>query len=186
VIAFAAIRHELRYYLSMGLAVAEFSAPWSRSLRLLTTFSVGLLLTLALAGLLLGPRQSLVWRMAMVGAPLVVLLGALLFMVRGYVLTESRIEVRRLGWRTILPFAGLAAVTGEPQGLRGSFRLLGNAGLFAISGWFWNRRIGRFRAYATDPERAVLLRYRDGKQVLVTPHDVQHFIVRVRNLAGLS
>ena len=41
----------------MGVAVAEFTAPWSRSLRLLTTFSVLLLLTLALAGSLLGPRQ---------------------------------------------------------------------------------------------------------------------------------
>ena len=184
-IAFAARRHGLRYYAPMERAIAEFSAPWSRSLRLVTTSSAVLLLGLALAGLSLGPRQSLIWRMAMVGAPLVVLVGALLFMVRGYVLTESRIEVRRLGWSTVLPLAGLAAVNGEPQGLRGSLRLFGNGGLFAISGWFWNRRIGRFRAYATDPERAVLLRYRDGKKVVVTPHDVQHFIVRVRNLAGL-
>jgi len=160
----------------MGVAVAEFTAPWSRSLRLLTTFSVLLLLTLALAGSLLGPRQLLVWRLAMVGAPLVLLVGSLVFMVRGYVLTETRIEVRRLGWSTRLPFAGL----------RGSLRLFGNGGLFAISGWFWNRRIGRFHAYATDPERAVLLRYRDGNQVVVTPHDVQHFIVRVRRLAGLT
>jgi len=185
VIAFAARRHGLRYYAPMERAIAEFSAPWSRSLRLVTTSSAVLLLGLALAGLSLGPRQSLIWRMAMVGAPLVVLVGALLFMVRGYVLTESRIEVRRLGWSTVLPLAGLAAVNGEPQGLRGSLRLFGNGGLFAICGWFWNRRIGRFRAYATDPERAVLLRYRDGKKVVVTPHDVQHFIVRVRNLAGL-
>jgi len=170
----------------MGLAVAEFSAPWSRSLRLLTTIAVVLLLTVALAGLLLGPRQSLVGRVTLVGVPLAVLLGGLVFMVRGYVLTESGIEIQRLGWSTALPFAGLAAVSGEPQGLRGSLRLFGNGGLFAISGWFWNRRIGRFRAYATDPERAVLLRYRDGRQVVVTPHDVQHFIVRVRNLAGLS
>jgi len=102
------------------------------------------------------------------------------------VLTESQLEVRRLGWSTILPLEGLAAVSGEPQGLQGSLRLFGNGGLFGISGWFWNRRIGRFRAYATDPQRAVLLRYRDGRKVLVTPHDVQHFIVRVRNLAGLS
>ena len=170
----------------MGVAVAEFTAPWSRSLRLLTTLSVLLLLTLALTGSLLGPRQLLVWRLAMVGAPLVLLVGSLVFMVRGYVLTETRIEVRRLGWSTRLPFAGLIAVTGEPQGLRGSLRLFGNGGLFAISGWFWNRRIGRFHAYATDPERAVLLRYRDGNQVVVTPHDVQHFIVRVRRLAGLT
>jgi len=170
----------------MGLTVARFSAPWSRSLRVLTTAAVALLLALVLIGLLAGPRQLWVWRLAMVGVPLVVLVGSLLFMVRGYVLTESQIEVERLGWSTVLPFAGLAAVSGEPQGLQGSLRLFGNGGLFGISGWFWNRRIGRFRAYATDPERAVLLRYRDGRKVLVTPHDVQHFIVRVRNLAGLS
>ena len=169
----------------MGLTVARFSAPWSRSLRVLTTAAVALLLALVLIGVLVGPRQSWVWRMAMVGLPLVILVGSLLFMVRGYVLTDSGIEVRRLGWSTALPFAGLVAVSGAPQGLRGSLRLFGNGGLFAISGWFWNRRIGRFRAYATDPERAVLLRYRDGKQVVVTPHDVQHFIVRVRSLANI-
>jgi len=169
----------------MGLVVAQFSAPWSRSLRVLTTTAVVLLLVLALIGSLVGPRQSWVWRVAMVGVPLLVLVGSLLCMVRGYVLTESQIEVQRLGWSTVLPLAGLAAVSGEPQGLHGSLRLFGNGGLFGISGWFWNRRIGRFRAYATDPERAVLLRYRDGRKVLVTPHDVQHFIVRVRNLAGL-
>jgi hypothetical protein len=170
----------------MGLVIAEFSAPWSRSLRLVTALSVALLLTVALTGLVLGPRWPLAWRMAMVGVPLVVLLGALVFTVRGYVLTESQIEVRRLGWSTTLPYAGLAAVTGEPDGLRGSLRLFGNGGLFAISGWFWNRRIGRFRAYATDPQRAVLLRYRDGSKVLVTPHDVQHFIVRLRSLANIA
>jgi hypothetical protein len=107
-------------------------------------------------------------------------------MVRGYSLTENHIEVHRLGWSSVLPLAGLAAVTGEPEGMRGSVRLFGNGGLFGISGWFWNRRIGRFRAYATDPSRMVLLRYRDGRQVAVTPHDVQHFIVRVRTLAKLS
>jgi hypothetical protein len=138
-----------------------------------------------LAGLLSGPRQLPLWQVAMVGVPLVGLVSALPFMVRGYVLTESHIEVRRLGWSTVLPLAGLVAVTGEPDGLRGSLRLFGNGGLFGISGWFWNRRFGRFRAYATDPGRVVLLRYRDGKKVIVTPHDVQHFIVRVRTLAKM-
>jgi hypothetical protein len=170
----------------MAFVVAEFSAPWSRSLRILTGVSVVLLLSVALIGLLLGPRQSWLWRGATLGAPLVILGGTLLFMVRGYVLTDSQIEVRRLGWSTVLPLAGLGAVTGEPQGLSGSVRLFGNGGLFAISGWFWNRRIGRFRAYATDPQRAVLLRYRDGAKVILTPDDVQHFIVQVRRLAHMQ
>jgi hypothetical protein len=106
--------------------------------------------------------------------------------VRGYVLTEGHIEVLRLGWSTLLPLAGLVAVSGDPEGLRGSVRVFGNGGLFSISGCFWNRRIGRFRAYATDPSRAVLLRYQDGKKVVVTPDDVQHFIVRVRTLAKMA
>lgn len=170
----------------MSLVLAEFPAPWSRSLRLVSAGSVAVLLAVLLAGLLTGPRQLPVWRAAMVGVPLVVLLAALPFMVRGYVLTERHIEVRRLGWSTVLPLAGLVAVTGEPQGLSGSLRLFGNGGLFGITGWFWNRRFGRFRAYATDPCRVVLLRYRDGKKVVVTPHDVQHFIVRVRTLAKMN
>jgi hypothetical protein len=170
----------------MRRVLAEFSAPWSRSLRLATVGSVAVLLAVMLAGLFMGPRQLPLWRVAMVGVPALVLLGALPFMVRGYVLTEKQIEVRRLGWSTVLPFAGLVAVTGEPEGLRGSVHLFGNGGLFGISGWFWNRGIGRFRAYATDPGRVVLLRYRDGKKVVVTPHDVQHFIVRVRTLAKMN
>ncbi len=170
----------------MTPVLADFSAPWSPTLRLTTTVSVAVLLSVMLVGLLTGPRQLLVWQVAMVGLPLVLLSSALPFMVRGYVLRATHIEVRRLGWSTVLPLAGLVAVTGEPEGLRGSLRLFGNGGLFGFSGWFWNRRIGRFRAYATDPGRAVLLRYRDGKKVVVTPHDVQHFIVRVRTLANLN
>jgi len=169
----------------MTFVIAVFSAPWGRSLRVTTSAAVAILLTVALTGLLAGPRQLWMWWAAMVAMPLVVLCGSLLFMVRGYVLTDSQIEVRRLGWSTTLPLADLVAATGEPQGLRGSVRLFGNGGLFSISGWFWNRRIGRFRAYATDPQRAVLLRYRDGARVVLTPHDVQHFLVQVRRLANL-
>lgn len=171
----------------MTVVLAEFSAPWSRAVRVATGASLALLLLILMTGLTTGPRQFMPWwRFGMVGVPLVLLLGALPFMVRGYALTENHIEVRRLGWSSVLPLAGLIAVTGEPEGLRGSVRLFGNGGLFGISGWFWNRRIGRFRAYATDPARAVLLRYRDGRQVLLTPHDVQHFIVRVRTLAKMG
>lgn len=167
----------------MTTVIAEFPAPWSRSLYLVTALSVAVLLVVMLVGLIMGPRQLPAWRAAMVAVPLVVLLGALPFTVRGYILTDEHIEVRRLGWRTVLPLAGLVAVSGEPEGLRGSLRLFGNGGLFGITGWFWNRRIGRFRAYATDPGRVVLLRYRDGRKVVLTPHDVQHFIVRLRTLA---
>jgi hypothetical protein len=164
---------------------AEFSAPWGRSLRRVTAVSVVVLLLLVPAGLVGVPRQLPLLRFAAAGIPLLALLGALPFMVRGYALTDRVIRVRRLAWDSVLPLAGLVAVTGEPEGLRRSLRLFGNGGLFAISGWFWNRRWGRFRAYATDPERAVLLRYRNGAKVVLTPGDVQQFIVRTRALARM-
>jgi len=165
--------------------LAEFAAPWSRSLRHTTVVSLVLLVGVMITGLFAGPRHLLLWRLTLVLVPLAVLLGTLPFMVRGYLLTESYIEVRRLGWCSTLPLAGLVSIAGVPEGLRGSVRIFGNGGLFAITGWFWNRKIGRFRAYATDPGRVVLLRYADGKRVVVTPHDVQHFIVRAKTLAKL-
>ncbi|MBV8343048.1 MAG: hypothetical protein JO173_11785 [Gammaproteobacteria bacterium] len=169
----------------MDQVLAEFRAPWGRPLRVTTSLSLVVLLGVVAAGWLATARAP-AWRTAAVALPLIVMLAALPFVVRGYVLTERHIEGRRLGWSTFLPLAGLQEVIGIPEGLRGSVRLFGNGGLFGISGWFWNRRIGRFRAYATDPDRVVLLRYSDGRKVVVTPHDVQHFIVRVRTLARIA
>lgn len=163
------------------MTLAEFSAPWSRALRVTTAVSVVLLVAIFVLGLLLGPRGLARWPLMLL--PLLILLGTLPFVVRGYALTDEAVEVRRLGWCTLLPLAGLIAVTGEPDGLRGAIRTFGNGGLFAISGWFWSRRLGAFRAYATDPARVVLMRYRDGRKVIVTPGDVQHFVVRVRTQA---
>jgi hypothetical protein len=172
----------------MTVVLARFPAPWSSSLRITTTVSILVLLGVMVVAALVGSRglMPMPLRLGLVALPVLIVLATLPFMVRGYLLTDKEIEVQRLGWRTPLPLAGLVAVTGQPEGLRGSLRLFGNGGLFAMSGWYWNRRIGRFRAYVTDPARAVLLRYRDGRQVVLTPNDVQHFIVKVRTLAGLT
>jgi hypothetical protein len=167
------------------MILAEFNAPWSRSLRLVSGAATVVLLSVALLGLSVVPSRPPFARLLMVGLPLFILISSLPFMVRGYVLTEVAIRVRRLLWSDLLPLEGLVAVTGEPEGLRGAVRVFGNGGLFGISGWFWSRRLGRFRAYATDPGRVVLLRYRDGRKVVVTPGDVQHFVVRVRTLAKI-
>jgi hypothetical protein len=170
----------------MDEVVAEFRAPWGRSLRLATGMSVAILLALPALGVLAGPRTLLLWWIAMVVFPLAILVGALPFVVRGYVLTEHALEIRRLGWVTTLPLRGLEAASGDVELLRGSLRIFGNGGLFSISGWFWNRRLGVYRAFATDLSRAVVLRFRDRRPVLVTPHDTQHFLVRVRKLIELN
>ena len=161
---------------------AEFRAPWSRTLRGLSTFVSLLMLALICLRLAINAPRFIRFGV-LVGLPLIVLAGSLPFMIRGYVITPAAIEVRRLGWSTRLPLAGLLEVVGDPGALAGSIRLFGNGGLYSFTGLFWNRKLGRYRAFMTDPQRAVLLKYRD-RTIVVTPGDVQHFIVAVRKRIG--
>jgi hypothetical protein len=165
--------------------LAEFRAPWGRALRTLSAVSVGILLLVMALGLLTGPRHLLLWRIAMVGIPSIVGLGALPFIIRGYALTSRTIEVRRPFWTTTLPLAKLQRASCEADVLRGSLRLFGNGGLFSFTGLFWNRRLGRYRAFVTDPSRAVVLRYRD-RTVVLSPHDPQAFVLRVSKLIAMQ
>jgi hypothetical protein len=156
----------------------EFHAPWSRSLKWVSGVAVLMLLGIFAAGFIM-PPQFLMARIVMILLPVVALASALLFMVSGYVLTSSSLEVRRPFWNTSIPLRDLVSVSGDSEALSGSMRLFGNGGLFAFTGFFWNKRLGRYRAFGTDPARAVILKFKK-RMVVVTPDDPYRFIVRVR------
>lgn len=164
----------------------EFRAPWGRSLKFATILSVSILLLIPLLGMLMRPGAGGLYFIVMVGLPTLVLVAAFPFMVSGYVLTEHTLEIRRFGWTTTVPLAGLEKASGDVELVRGSLRVFGNGGLFAITGWFWNRRVGFYRAYATDLSRVVFLKFRDRRPILITPHDTQHFLVRVGALISMN
>jgi hypothetical protein len=160
----------------------KFGAPWGVQLKRASAFSAAVLGIVFCAGLV-SLRADAPWvaSTVLLFLPAAVVAGALPFMVRGYVLLEDALVIERLGWRTRLPLAGLQSVGGDVEAMRGSIRLLGNGGLFSFTGEFWNGRLGRYRALATDPERAVVLRY-PKRTIVITPHDPQHFIMRLRTL----
>ena len=58
-----------------------------------------------------------------------------------------------------------------------TIRLLGNGGLFAGAGIFWNKRDGVFRVYATSArwQDSLLVRTRNYK-VVITPEGLQAFV----------
>jgi hypothetical protein len=163
----------------------HYGAPWGRSLRWMSLASVAVLLLIMILGAAVGPRELLLWWIAMVVLPLAVLVLALPFVVRSYTLNDRELIVHRLGHRTVIPLSALTAVDGRPDALRGSLRVFGNGGLFSITGWFWNRELGRYRAFVTDPDRAVVLSFAD-RRVVVSPHDPQAFIVQLRRHLGLG
>ena len=71
------------------------------------------------------------------------------------------------------------------QPMRHAWKLYGNDGLGAYSGRFRSRRLGAFRAYLSDAERAVVLRWPD-RCVVISPEQPSYFLEAVRKRAGLS
>lgn len=147
------------------------SAPWSTSLKGTSVLATGICVGV---GFLLATREGPAGRLA---AWLMVWLvgGALLFTVRGYWIVGDAIRVRRLFWSTRLPLEGLRAVENDPKAMQNSLRTFGNGGFFAFTGRFHNERLGGFRAYVTDPARAVVLRYGD-RIVVVSPAVPDEFV----------
>jgi hypothetical protein len=107
--------------------------------------------------------------------PLVLLFGALPFIIRGYTITRDAILVHRLLWDTKLPRAGLESASAEPDAMKWSLRTFGNGGGFSITGWYYNKRLGSYRAFVTDPRRAVVLRYTN-RRVVLSPDKPEEFV----------
>jgi hypothetical protein len=107
--------------------------------------------------------------------PLMVVAISALFMVRGYAVTPDEILVRRPLWSTRFERGRLQSAAVDPEALRGSIRLFGNGGLFSFTGIFRSSKLGRYRAYVTDPRRSVILRFAD-RVVVISPADPDAFV----------
>ena len=83
------------------------------------------------------------------------------------------------------PLEGLTGIVRDPEILRWAFRVRGNGGLGAIQGRYWSRRVGKFDAFMTGTENAVVLRWPD-RVVAVSPSDPEFFIHCARTAAGLK
>jgi serine/threonine protein kinase len=72
----------------------------------------------------------------------VIVLCCLPFMIRGYVITEDAILIRRLFWTTRLDRGGLKSAQVIPKAMSKSLRTCGNGGGFSFIGWYWNKPLG--------------------------------------------
>ena len=147
------------------------------------SWSTSLIVVSALATVLcLGGAISLAWnhRAGTALLPLALVLGAAPFAIRGYSLGADAILVHRLFWTTRLPRTGLTQAEVNPQAMRGSLRTFGNGGFFSITGLFWSRPLGAYRAFVTNPRQSVVLHY--GKRILVvSPDQPEDFVQALRS-----
>jgi hypothetical protein len=105
---------------------------------------------------------------------LAVLVVPLFYMVRGYTITPTELEIARVGWTTRWPLDGLRSAEVARGVMARSLRTFGNGGLFSITGRFRNARLGAYRAYVTDTERTVVLRF-PSLTLVVSPDDPEAF-----------
>lgn len=113
--------------------------------------------------------------LAVVWLPLLILLGCVPFVVRSYAIADDAVLVRRLFWDTRLDLAGLKSVEVVPGAMRGSIRTCGNGGGFSITGWYWSKRLGSYRAFVTDLNRTVVLVFAKRK-IVISPEDPEEFV----------
>ena len=163
----------------------RYSAPWGGALWGMTALAVGTVLMVVTIGLTTGPREMPLWTSAMVVMPLGLLVSAAPFMVRGYEVSPDHLDILRPGWRVSLDLTRLLSVEADPDAMKGSIRLFGNGGLFCFAGLFRNRKLGNYRAFATAPKRAVVLKF-EGRTVVVTPDDPEGFAEAVRRTVGVE
>lgn len=116
----------------------------------------------------------------LVTVPGLTLAAAAAFVVRGYVLSDDFLSIKRLGWKNRMELSRLNSATVDPDAFRWSLRRFGNGGFFSFTGLYRNKKIGLYRAFATDTKNAVVLRFSD-KTVVITPDDPQKFVTEINS-----
>jgi len=149
-----------------------YQAPWGR----LLIFMSSLLVLLSIASvvglpLVLGNESlgMLQWMLP------VIVLCCLPFMIRSYAITDDDILIRRLFWTTRLSRRDLESAEVLPKVMNKSLRTCGNGGGFSFTGWYWCKSLGFYRAFVTDLNRTVVLRFVH-RTVVLSPNQPEDFV----------
>ncbi|MEN9549889.1 MAG: hypothetical protein RIR12_2480 [Bacteroidota bacterium] len=113
-----------------------------------------------------------------------ILMYGLVFLYRPikYVVDEDNITIKRVIASKRILLSNIASITAvKKKQLRWAIRLFGVGGLFGYWGSFSNGEFGRMTWYATNLNKAVMIESKNGKQIMITPNDVDGFINQVQN-----
>jgi len=161
--------------------VTRYKAPWSATLIIVSSLATIICLFMVFSISRFVHRALLIANLL----PLIVILGALPFIIRGYIVTPDAILVRQLFWVKRLPLKDLLSANFELDAMRGSIRTFGNGGMFSFTGLFRNKSLGGYRAFVTDQHRTVVLRYSD-RTIVISPEKPEEFVRSVNLARGLS
>lgn len=152
----------------------KYGAPWGTSVKWITA---GVAVLVPVIGAV-SP-----WGGVAVAA---LLLAMFAFGPTGYSIEGRDLVVHRRAVAPVRhPLAGLQEVRIAPGAMGWSMRTFGNGGLCGFTGWFYNTRLGRYRAWVTDPKRAVVLDFGD-HTVVISPRRPHLFVDELRQRTGVE
>ncbi|MFT4176970.1 MAG: PH domain-containing protein [Luteolibacter sp.] len=156
----------------------SYSAPWGKILTIVSALMVILALCTAFSSSFL-PLAFPSWGLHLIRWALpAIVIACLPFVIRSYTIVGNELQIRRLFWDTRLNLTELRSATFSPKAINKSLRLCGNGGVFSFTGWYWNSTLGIHRAFVTDPDRTVILRFKN-KTVVVSPDNPSGFVEEI-------
>lgn len=156
-----------------------FKAPWGRSTILLTLGFTALTLYFTYEWHHLFTFDDVGhYKFWVYLLPLIILVAAALFCVRGYTVTPEAVLVKRLFWNTTIPLRSLINMEARPNAMKGSMRVCGNGGIFGFVGWFYSTPLKSYRAYVTSRKSTVILCF-PRQTFVVSPDDPEGFTQEV-------
>jgi hypothetical protein len=175
----------------MATVIQEFqSAPMGKRVLIPTVISFAAVVLVLLVNLLIAfkaiPKDSATDRVALAVSPFVVL-GIVLPM---FLFERSKVSRFRIDENCLVlgkkrfPLQGAVEVRRDPDAMKWAIKLFANGGLGSLRGSFRSRRLGKFYAFMTGTENAVVVRWPD-KTVVVSPADPEFFIYSARSAAGI-
>lgn len=157
----------------------HFTASLGKLVKGISVIVCVILLGLAVGSCFFPPQVPPFARWIARVVPLLILLGTLPFLVRGYTLTEHELVIHRLGWSNRFALVEIISAEADPEMFRNALRVCGSGGLFGFFGWFWSKPLGLFRAYCTNFRGCVVVRLRD-RVIVVSPDEPERFLAALR------
>jgi len=111
-----------------------------------------------------------------------ILAGSWVFSPQKYLVSGHRIKIVRPVSSITIQIAEITEVEEKDINVFKTIRVLGNGGLFAFTGTFYNKADGKFWMYAKN-KNYVMLHTNDKKYVL-SPDEKEQFIIDLRNKLG--
>lgn len=159
-------------------------APWPTSLRVSSALGTVLLVGIGIASYRAIPVPTgftHAFGLAVTAVLPILLVFSLLSTVIGFEVSSTELSVQRLFWSSRFSLLGLQRVLIDSSVCRGSKRIVGNAGLFGFTGLYQSSRLGRFRLFATDLSRSVVL-VLPGRTLVVTPAAPEPFVAHIHHV----